>query len=97
MNEKKLFNEISRTCANPEIERDTEIRGNLLKFTRQLENGDNYKLICVRLSNYISFYLASHWLRAPQALLDLAQVIKDDADEYRGITSGDVLVNGILS
>ncbi|APX71652.1 bacteriocin immunity protein [Companilactobacillus allii] len=97
MNEKKLFSEINRACANPEIERDIEIRSSLLKFARQLEDGTNYKLICVRLSNYISFYLASHWLRAPQALLDLGQDIKDDADEYRGVTSGDVLVDGILS
>jgi len=96
MTEKELFNEIIKTCANPEIERDIEIRSRLLRLSRQLENGTNYKLVCVRLSNYISFYLASHWLRAPQALLDLARTISDDADNYRGATSDSVWVDGIL-
>lgn len=95
MSEKELFELINKAYSDPEIERNRDIRTRLLKLARELDDGTNYKVVCVKLSNYISFYLASHWLRAPKALLQLSQSIEDKAEDYRGSTSNGVWVSGM--
>lgn len=95
MSEKELFDLINRAYSDPEIERDRDIRTRLLKLARELDDGENYKIVCVKLSNYISFYLASHWLRAPKALLQLSQSIDVDANDYRGSNASSVWISGM--
>ncbi|WP_164509341.1 bacteriocin immunity protein [Companilactobacillus jidongensis] len=95
MSEKELFDLINKTYSDPEIERDREIRTRLLKLARDLDSGENYKTVCVKLSNYISYYLASHWLCAPKALLNLSQSIECKAKDYRGSTANSVWISGM--
>lgn len=95
MSEKELFNLINKAYLDPEIEKNKDIRTRLLRLARELENGKNYKVVCVQLSNYISFYLASHWLRAPKALVKLSQSIEKNSQLYRGSSANSVWISGM--
>lgn len=95
MNKKsnKLFEDISKTYADQQVQNNPEIAKLLLDCGESLQNGDRQQLVCTRLSNGIASYLLGHQFKAPKSVLKLYSQIEKSASTYRGAMSSSIWLN----
>lgn len=82
--EKTVFKAISKAYSDQEIQNDPELSRILLTSARSLENGEDHRLVCIKLSHSISHYLLTHEFKAPDTLTKLYTYIIKEAESYRG-------------
>ena len=82
-----LLNELKDVLNDPEVKNNQDLTNILIPFKIKLEHGEEYKLICTKLSNAITLYLNTNKFKAPKSVLDLYNNIANAANKYRGLPS----------
>ncbi len=85
MNKKynELQNQLNIILAQDDIRSNKELSDLLILSKKELEKGDEYNLICKKLTKNIDFYLISHNFKAPASILNLHNKIKNGDLKYK--------------
>ncbi|GEL15038.1 bacteriocin immunity protein [Pediococcus cellicola] len=83
--QQEIFDLIDTAYKDPKIKQNPEISSFLLTYATELENNVEVKLVCIRISRKITYYLLAHHYVAPQALTTLYQGIAANAEKYWGL------------
>ena len=89
MNKKycELIDEIQKTLDDKEVKSNEELTKLLSEYKEDLENGEEYKLTCTKLTNDITRYIRYNKFKAPEAVLNLYNHLANVAAKYRGLSS----------
>lgn len=89
MNKKycELIDEIQKTLDDKEVKSNEELTKLLREYKEDLENGEEYKLTCTKLTNDITSYIRYNKFKAPEAVLSLYNHLANVAAKYRGLSS----------
>ncbi|NFG42502.1 bacteriocin immunity protein [Clostridium botulinum] len=89
MNKKyyNLINELQKTLDDPKVKSNQDLTHMLTSYKDKLENGEEYRLVCTKLTNDISTYVRYHHFKAPESVLKLYNDLANVASQYRGIRS----------
>ncbi|OJF97072.1 bacteriocin immunity protein [Alkalibacterium sp. 20] len=83
--EKVVFEAISKAYSDASVQNDPELSRLLLTSAQSLEKGESHKSI--------SKYLLTHSFKAPNAINDLYNDIKKEAESHRGAASIGIWLN----
>lgn len=86
-NEGKIIDAISKAYSDPEIKKDSEFSQALFDYAKKISDGDDYRLVCVKLSRKINSYLMANKFKSPQTLTDLNAIVGKEVANYRGASS----------
>lgn len=89
MNKKycELIDEIQKTLDDKEVKSNEELTKLLREYKEDLENGEEYKLTCTKLTNDITNYIRYNKFKAPESVLNLYNHLANVAAKYRGLSS----------
>lgn len=89
MNKKycELIDEIQKTLDDTEVKSNEELTKLLTSYKEKLENGEEYRLVCTKLTNDITAYVRYNKFKAPEAVLNLYNHLANIASQYRGLSS----------
>ncbi|AOR25022.1 bacteriocin immunity protein [Clostridium taeniosporum] len=89
MNKKyyNLINELQKTLDDPKVKNNQELTHILTSYKDKLENGEEYRLVCTKLTNDITTYVRYHNFKAPESVLKLYNDLANVAAQYRGFRS----------
>ena len=86
-NEGKIIDAISKAYSDPEIKKDSEFSQSLFDYAKKISDGDDHRLVCVKLSRKINSYLMANEFKSPQTLTDLNAIVGKEVANYRGASS----------
>lgn len=69
---------------DPQVKSDQELLGIINAALQDLKKDEPVNLVASKTSRSLSFYLASHYLTAPQTVLDVLKVANKEDNKYRG-------------
>lgn len=78
--EEKIIDAISKAYSDPEIKKDSEFSQALFDQAKKISDGDDHKLICVKLSRKINSYLMAN-------KFNLNAIVGKEVANYRGASS----------
>ncbi|MFT8872556.1 MAG: bacteriocin immunity protein [Sporolactobacillus sp.] len=84
---KEIFEQMNKAYADEAVKDNADLSKVLLDYAQALEEGRDYKLLCVKLSSALNAYLLTHHFKAPQSIIDLYYKVANDAAQYRGWAS----------
>lgn len=89
MNKKycNLINELQKTLDDPKVKINQELTHILSVYKYKLENGEEYRLACTKLTNAITKYVRANHFKAPESVLNLYNHLANVASHYRGFPS----------
>ncbi|MBN1068605.1 bacteriocin immunity protein [Clostridium sp. ZS1] len=89
MNKKyySLIDELKKILDDPKVKSNEELTNLLTTYKDKLENGEEYKLVCTKLTNDISTYVRHNHFKAPESVLNLYNNLAKIASQYKGIGS----------
>ena len=89
MNKKyeNLINELQKTLDDPKVKSNQELTKVLISYKYKLENGEEYRLVCTKLTRIISSYVREHNFKAPESVLKLYNYLANGDAQYRGLAS----------
>ncbi|MBU3112681.1 bacteriocin immunity protein [Clostridium lacusfryxellense] len=82
-----LLNELKDVLNDSEVKNNQDLTNVLIPFKIKLEHDEEYSLICTKLSNAITLYLATNRFKAPKSVLNLYNNISNVSCKYRGLPS----------
>ncbi|MEX0043711.1 bacteriocin immunity protein [Clostridium butyricum] len=59
----------------------------LISYKYKLENGEEYRLVCTKLTHIIASYVREHNFKAPESVLKLYNYLANGDAQYRGLAS----------
>lgn len=86
-NQGKIIDGLSKAYSDPEIKKDSELSQSLFDSAKKISDGDDYRLVCVKLSRKINSYLMANEFKSPQTLTDLNAIVGKEVANYRGASS----------
>ncbi|WP_368645387.1 bacteriocin immunity protein [Alkalibacterium putridalgicola] len=87
----KLIDAMSAAYSDPEVKKDSHMHQLLFDSAKQLTNGNDHRVICVRLSKEIGRFSLRNNLKAPQSLNDLYELVRKEHMSYRGTIAATTL------
>ncbi|WP_455804587.1 bacteriocin immunity protein [Clostridium butyricum] len=71
MNKKyqNLLKELQNTLDDPKVKINQELTNVLISYKYKLENGEEYRLVCTKLTHIIASYVREHNFKAPESVL----------------------------
>lgn len=89
MNKKyqNLINELQNTLDDPKVKSNQELTNVLISYKYKLENGEEYRLVCTKLTHIIASYVREHNFKAPESVLKLYNYLAHGDAQYRGLAS----------
>lgn len=82
-----LINHIENAIVDPEVKEEFELVKFLEDYKNKIEKGLEYNLACVKISNYISYYMLMKNFDVPSSIVDLQKLISAGGNKYRGFMS----------
>jgi len=90
----KLIDAMSAAYSDPEVKKDSQMHQLLFESAQQLTNGQDHRVICVRLSNEIGRFSLRNNLKPPQSLNDLYELVVKVKMAYNGTIAATTLWHG---
>ena len=89
MNKKyqNLLKELQNTLDDPKVKINQELTNVLISYKYKLENGEEYRLVCTKLTHIIASYVREHNFKAPESVLKLYNYLANGDAHYRGLAS----------
>ncbi|MGO5135549.1 bacteriocin immunity protein [Clostridium butyricum] len=89
MNKKyqNLLKELQNTLDDPKVKINQELTNVLISYKYKLENGEEYRLVCTKLTHIIASYVREHNFKAPESILKLYNYLANGDAQYRGFAS----------
>ncbi|GAA0071082.1 hypothetical protein UT300003_26060 [Clostridium sardiniense] len=82
-----LIKELQKTLDDPKVKINKELTHTLTVYKDNLENGEEYWLVCTKFTNAITEYVRANHFKAPESVLNLYNHLANVASQYRGFSS----------
>lgn len=89
--QKRLIDAMRVAYSDPEVKKDDHMLQLLFDSAKQLTNGQDHRVICVRLSKEIGRFSLRNNLKTPQTLSELYEMVSSVHMTYKGTVAATAL------